>query len=149
MVADNRTGQLGGFDDGELAALLVDIGDLSGTGYTDDDLADLHALAEEAIESVLDAVGGSESQPEGLVKGNNVEDSAEMYADKSTRMVVLIMPIPQFIWTQTQLEKFRADTGAESNTEAILTLLSEWSGENPPAADAPIEPIPGTDEPAP
>lgn len=42
VATDNRTPALGGFDDAELAALLTsiaDLGDLIGTGYTDEDLA--------------------------------------------------------------------------------------------------------------
>jgi DNA modification methylase len=42
MVADNRTSELGGFDEEALAALLRSFdGDLEGTGYTLDDLAAL------------------------------------------------------------------------------------------------------------
>jgi hypothetical protein len=43
-LADNRTGELGGFDDDALAALLAaaqDANDLSGTGYDDHDLDEL------------------------------------------------------------------------------------------------------------
>ncbi len=39
VAADNRTAELGGFDDEVLADLLKDLPDLEGTGYTDDDLA--------------------------------------------------------------------------------------------------------------
>lgn len=40
-AADNRIGDLGGYDDELLAELLSDIPDLTGTGYTDEDLAKL------------------------------------------------------------------------------------------------------------
>lgn len=38
VAGDNRLGQLGGFDDRELYALLDGIDDLDGTGYADDDV---------------------------------------------------------------------------------------------------------------
>jgi hypothetical protein len=47
MLADNRTADLGNYDDGLLAQLLTDLDDatgLLGSGYTDDDLADLLTL---------------------------------------------------------------------------------------------------------
>lgn len=43
MLADNRTSDLATYDDSSLADLLRSIGDLSGTGWTDDDLARLLA----------------------------------------------------------------------------------------------------------
>lgn len=41
VAADNRTADLGDYDTDTLAALLADLDNLEGTGYTDDDLTDL------------------------------------------------------------------------------------------------------------
>jgi hypothetical protein len=41
MLSDNRTAEFGGYDDAQLAELLKDLPDLSGTGWNDDDLSDL------------------------------------------------------------------------------------------------------------
>lgn len=41
VAVDNRSADLGGYDDELLAELLRDIPDLTGTGYTDEDLAKL------------------------------------------------------------------------------------------------------------
>ncbi|WP_436757265.1 ParB/RepB/Spo0J family partition protein [Streptosporangium sp. V21-05] len=49
MLADNRSAELGGYDDQVLANLLQGLPDLSGTGWSDDDLTDL-----------LDDLGGVE-----------------------------------------------------------------------------------------
>ncbi|MDK7213412.1 DNA methyltransferase [Corynebacterium pyruviciproducens] len=38
VAADNRLADLGGYDEQSLADLLQDVGDLAGTGYTDEDL---------------------------------------------------------------------------------------------------------------
>lgn len=43
LLADNRTAELGGYDDEALAQLLEDLEELDGTGYTGDDLAGLLA----------------------------------------------------------------------------------------------------------
>lgn len=45
MLADNRTADLGGYDDGLLLSLLDTVGvDLLGSGFTDDDVDRLRAL---------------------------------------------------------------------------------------------------------
>ena len=54
MLADNRTSDLGRYDEGLLLGLLQDLGDLAGTGYTTDDLADLSRLTEPAAVPPLD-----------------------------------------------------------------------------------------------
>lgn len=41
LLADNRTADLGDYDDAQLAALLAELEDLEGTGYDGDDLDDL------------------------------------------------------------------------------------------------------------
>ncbi len=43
LLADNRTHDVGGYEDAELAAALRDLDDLTGTGYTADDLDGLLA----------------------------------------------------------------------------------------------------------
>ena len=57
VAADNRTAQLGTFDTDTLVALLDDMPDLEGTGYSDDDLADLMAassLSTDFLEGIID-----------------------------------------------------------------------------------------------
>ncbi|MBH0778803.1 ParB N-terminal domain-containing protein [Nocardia bovistercoris] len=56
VLADNRTGDKGGYDVADLLALLEELPDLEGTGYTDADLADLVAAA--------DAVGDGDDDNE-------------------------------------------------------------------------------------
>jgi DNA modification methylase len=48
VLVDNRTNDLAGYDDGELAALLESLDDLDGTGFAQDDLDTLLALLDEA-----------------------------------------------------------------------------------------------------
>ena len=57
LLADNRTADLATYDEGDLAALLTSLPDLTGTGYTSEDLAKLievPALEEETEQPRLD-----------------------------------------------------------------------------------------------
>lgn len=45
LVADNRTGDLGTYDDGQLLDVLEDQDELAGTGYTEEDKILLRAIA--------------------------------------------------------------------------------------------------------
>jgi site-specific DNA-methyltransferase (adenine-specific) len=57
MLADNRTADLGNYDDGLLAQLLTDLDDatgLIGSGYTGDDLADLLTLINTPLDGQTD-----------------------------------------------------------------------------------------------
>lgn len=53
VAADNRIADLGGYDAGDLAALLSSVDDLTGTGYSSDDLARMTAPLPEGF-PVLD-----------------------------------------------------------------------------------------------
>lgn len=62
VLVDNRAADLGGYDDRVLAALLESLDDLTGTGFTDDDLETLLALhagpiagtSDEELQAALD-----------------------------------------------------------------------------------------------
>jgi hypothetical protein len=158
VVADNRTSELGGFDVAVLAELLDGMdGDLAGLGYSTADIADLTALVQETTlpdnlddlftEPFSPAAAAPDAAPkprmgdDGLVsdgrRGIHHPDKTDVYADQSaSRMVVLTMPIPMFVWVQQQLEGVRAAVNADNNTEAVVKLLEQWSGTTAPAADA-------------
>ena len=59
VAADNRTADLGHYDDAVLLELLQELPDLAGTGYTDDDLSDMLDLAEgpPTLEQLADEYG--------------------------------------------------------------------------------------------
>lgn len=133
VLADNRTAELGGFDTGELLALLNDMPavDLAGVGYSADDMADLRAMMEERGPSIADILGETQDA--------DLADTGASYADRlTTRTLVLAYPIPQFIWAQEQLEKIRKDFNVETNAEAVMALIGDYSGE-PIPRDARIE----------
>lgn len=142
VVADNQTGQLGGFDEKELASLLSSFGaDIEGLGFTEADIDDLNALLEETelppVDSPFDKTSNDAANPgkrdDGLINAKDMTTRRDEYADAAgSRMVVLTMPIPLFVWVQGHLEKYRAEVGVETNTAAIIKLLEAWSGEVAP-----------------
>lgn len=72
VLADNRTSELGGFDQGALEGLLTALPDLDGTGYTSDDLESLSA----AVDSWSDSALGSGDTDEEDAKGRERADDA-------------------------------------------------------------------------
>lgn len=149
VVADNRTSELGGFDAAALAELLDSMdGDLSGLGYSAADMADLAALVQETTlpsdlgDLFSDPFAPNAPRPprtgeDGLIASNDMDTDADLYADKATRLVILTVPIAQFIWLQETLTTLRADLGVETNTEAIIAMVAAQTGLTPPDADAP------------
>jgi hypothetical protein len=147
VVADNRTSELGGFDTAELAALIDGFGDdIDGLGFTEDDIADLMALIEEGPDlTVTDGFGASNdlSHPggrdDGLINQPDLTQRRDAYlANAGSRLVVLTLPIPQFVWVQAKLEAYRVAEQVYTNTAAVVRLLEGWSGESAPAAEAPV-----------
>ncbi|AGT12737.1 ParB-like partition protein [Mycobacterium phage Reprobate] len=148
VVADNQTGQLGGFDTAELLGLLEGFGeDIEGLGFTDADISDLTALYEEQNPlTVVDPFNGDDTperkpflDPEtGLMNVKDITTNASEYAEQTARMVVMSLPVPQFVWAQEQMTKLRAERGVETNSDLLLSLLSEVTGETPPDADAEV-----------
>lgn len=71
VLADNKTADLGCYDEGVLASLLVDLPDLEGTGYTAAELDDLLAGVEDAADDVDDT---DSKQPEPIISYNLIFD---------------------------------------------------------------------------
>ncbi|AEJ95676.1 ParB-like partition protein [Mycobacterium phage Zemanar] len=139
VVADNQTGRLGGFDDAELAELVAGFdGDTEGLGFTDADLDDLNAILEERAD--LPPMGDPFAKDGKESTGSTDDDPdadtgpADAPGDPgSTRMVVLTLPIPRFVWVQQALERARVEFGVETNTDAVVALLEQWTGTEAPA----------------
>lgn len=150
VLADNRTSDLGTYDQHDLVALLTDLDhDLDGTGYDYDDLDDLSALLEE-IPAPRDHEPGThelrdgdpdddeddededEDRPAGLLNNSADSDNAEKYADRATRMFVLAFPIEQYTWVSNALEQVAEDHDLDTNSDVLLHLLSDYTGEAHP-----------------
>ena len=100
VAADNRTADLGHYDDAALIGLLQELPDLTGTGYTDDDLTDLLDLAE-----------GPPS----------LDELADEYGDPKDddTNVMLRLSVPPIV--ATQWDEHRA--GWDTDGEALEALL--------------------------
>ncbi|MFI6485174.1 ParB/RepB/Spo0J family partition protein [Nonomuraea sp. NPDC050663] len=80
MLADNRTSEHSEYDEEQLVALLQSLPGLDGTGWTDDDLADLLDSLDDEIEIVADEPGtGRSSSPP--PRPAHAEDDAESEED--------------------------------------------------------------------
>lgn len=138
LLADNRTSELGTFDEVQLAELLTELsaeGDLAGTGYTEEDLSDLLVSMEPPPAPAKPAA------PEKELRYN--EDGLDItvgFADgqrKQTgrRMLVLDLAVPVWLWLQGALEKIGDDLGLDSNQDVVLKLVSDKVGQPVPAAE--------------
>lgn len=149
VLADNKTAEDGfGYDQEILADLLGGLPNLEGTAFTADEYSDLLASLEEALPAPLDpaGIGDTVDAPppprvgdDGIIVSTDIDAQAHTYVDASTRLVVLTVPIPQFIWMQEVFTRYRNEHNLDSNTAAVLTLLEQWSGEAAPPAPAPPE----------
>lgn len=142
VLVDNKSAEDGfGYDSKILADLLAALPDLEGTAFTADEYSDLLASLEEALPDALDParlgdendVNPPRTGDDGLITSTDIDTQANSYVDASTRLVVLTVPIPHFIWMQEVLTRFRAQHDLDSNTQAVIMLLQEWSGELAPA----------------
>ena len=153
VVADNQTGKLGGFDEAQLAEIVAGFdGDIEGLGFTDADVDDLMAVLEEqelppSVSPQDDPMAKASDtanpgkRDDGLINAKDMTQRRDEYAEAAqNRMVVLTMPIPAFIWAQEKLEALRVERGLETNTDVVIALLEEWSGESAPSiAPTPAE----------
>lgn len=148
VVADNRTSDLGTYDDRALLTLLRELGeDMSGTGYSLDDYDDLLAAIEESDPAdptvLLPYAGTSGAYGEGgSAEGTNVRKTPsyaeyeEAYADRATRFLALVYPLAQYAWVVQRLGKIAAEEGVDSNAEAVLRIIERHTGDTAPTADA-------------
>lgn len=142
VAADNRTAEVGTMDDDVLVELLEGLdGDLDGTGYSDEDLADLLAIAEETTTDDAPPTAPQRTGEDGLIKQKDITTLSEEYGDRATRMVVLTYAVDRFIWVQETLTRYREEHALDTNTDAVRHLLEQWSGEEAPAVDDDEDPL--------
>jgi ParB-like nuclease family protein len=145
VLADNRTADLGGYDEHALADLLRELGDdLAGTGFGADDVDDLLASLEEA-----DAADPPQP-PTALIPGRepaagttrtapSYAEYAEQYASRATRFLALNYPPAQYDWIIGKLAAVSAEEGVGNSAEAVLRLVEQRTGETaPPLEDGQV-----------
>jgi hypothetical protein len=151
VLADNRTSDLGGYDDRALLTLLREVGeDLGGTGYDLDDYDDLLAALEEAdaanppqddgeLRPYAGAKEGSAYGEGGEGEGRNIRTTPSYaeyqnsYASRASRFMALIYPLPQYEWMVAKLEAIAAELSCDNNAETVLRLVELHTGEPSPA----------------
>lgn len=155
VLADNRTAELGGYDDASLLDLLRGLPDLDGTAYTQDDMGDLMAKLEESLPPITDGLepGDDNAVPkpprlgeDGLIASNDLDTDRELYSQRATRLVVLTLGIPQFIWAQERMTELRERYGVETNTEVFVRLLEDATDSTAPADETDGVAVGGADD---
>jgi hypothetical protein len=143
VAIDNRSSDLGKYDNETLALLLADLPDLEGTGYQDTDLDDLKALLQEQSTPDLDlqapitknympTVEVGESGQSNAKFTTSLGEYAERYAQKTTRMLMMDFPNDLYVWLIEKLTAYRASNNLTSNADAMIKLLEDVSGEKAP-----------------
>lgn len=137
LLADNRTGDLAGYDEAQLAELLTDLGDLAGTGFTEADLDDLIAELQEAGATPTRNKIGVDAR---FVNGATTADEADLnerldvYRQKAVRSLVFDYPLPVFGWLTDTMTALRSQHSVESNAALIVKLVEDASGTFAPQA---------------
>jgi hypothetical protein len=134
-IADNRTSDLATWDDKELLSTLEKLdseNQLELVGFASHDIDDLKALLSEmeSIELYNSGVfGDSDESAENVQSQDSFSDKAKEYATRSIRSIMLEYPLEQFAWAIKILTKLREERNLQSNADAILLLLQDYSKE--------------------
>lgn len=144
VAADNRTTDLATYDDRELLDLLNELTEVTGTGYTPGDMDDLAAALEEQSAALPGTTGpaldGSTAAPgeDGLLNAAEdhvLERRAAQYHQRDTRSMYLTFLLPEFEWVVPRLAALAERYDVETHTEAVLRLVAEATGDEPPQAE--------------
>jgi ParB-like nuclease domain len=131
VAADNRLADLGVYDEQKLLDLLGEI-DLVGTGYVAADVDDLLAMIEEQ-QTPEWKVAATTAQYENVQKRPTLEERADRYAERTIRLLMCEYPNAQYVWVIERLTELREKFSADSNAEAILKVISEYTGQEIPS----------------
>jgi hypothetical protein len=115
LIALNRTGQLGGWEDAQLLTLLDTLASsdagLTGIGFDINDIDDL-----------MDRLG--EHDPKDNTNDTTtISDYSDRYDEQGRRLIVLDYDKDDYPAVTARLKVLRERTGTESNAEAILAHL--------------------------
>lgn len=130
VAADNRLADLGNYDEKALLELLENIS-LEGTGYVPADLDDLLAMLEESSTAEW-KVAAPDAVHENVQSRPSLADRASHYAERTIRLLMCEFPNEQYIWVVERLTEIRKKTGAESNADAVIKVIEEYTGQTAP-----------------
>lgn len=123
VVLDNRTADLGTYDNDVLADLLGDLPDLDGTGYTDDDVQDLLIGLEDPEEFEPPTPGGASEG--GTPTPSETPSEENRWELASRKTIILGYPVARFVWVTEKLAQLGKAYGTKSNAEALQRLLED------------------------
>lgn len=115
LVADNRTNELGGWDDGMLQQILAELqasgndADLAGLGWSDKE---------------INALTRATNFDRDL--GPSPEEKLESYTNAAIKQMVLFFDAEEYDKTMARMQRVMDHAKRESHTEAFLALLDEY-----------------------
>lgn len=127
VAADNRTADLGAYDDRLLAELLGDLPDLDGTGYDPGDLDDLLAQLDEDTTDLDDDGDGYDAE-------TNYQERADRYEQSGTRSVVLEYGLDDYARVVQALTDLSDVWGLDSNAAVVDRAITQ-ARDAAPASD--------------
>lgn len=132
-IVDNRTGQLGGFDDEVLAYLLQGVGsDLSGTGYTEQDYAALIAPLEHVPVALPDFGHEPVTTPEPSRPTTEESTDTAPDEDRGPRNIPLTGLSQRYLaYLAEQLPALRLEMDVETNADVLVMLVMTHTGIRP------------------
>lgn len=143
ILVDNRTAEMARWDDGLLAAEIQRLErefemDFDGLGWTAEELDDLNAAMDEALDvTELPPVLEREQQPDeeptgdgeaGVIRDSSYNEFLDRYKDKTTRALMLEYPVEQFEKLVGYLATLREQYNVDNNAEAVWLLIEETVG---------------------
>jgi hypothetical protein len=138
VAIDNKTSDLGEYDSGALLDLLTTVGDLSATGYKENDLDDLLALLQEketpavSSDTRFSTLEQGETGQSGVKHIASLGEYAERYSQKTTRMLMADYPNDTYVWLMEKLAEYRVIHKLTNNADAIVKLLETVFNEKAP-----------------
>jgi hypothetical protein len=139
VAIDNRSSDIGQYDNKILADLLNSMDNLEGSGYTFDEYDDLKAEIQERDLPVLDqkttftSLQVGETGQSGTTFIPSLSDYAERYVNKATRMLMCDYHNDIYVWLIDALIEYRAANNLVSNADAIVKLLEDAVGKKSPS----------------
>lgn len=132
VLVDNKSSDLGGFDETLLANLLADRDDLTGTGYTPVDLDDMLSVARDAADEAAAAVeDAAPADPKPSTPTTPADDGnlADMDAPPTvnpmprSHSIILSYPPDQYAWVTAKLSELGDLWDTASSGDTIIRLI--------------------------
>jgi hypothetical protein len=129
LAVDNRTSDLGSYDNAALVALLDSMGTLEGSGYSDDDLDTLRFLIGQEPTEVL--TGATDAHYNGEDSGEREQREAAVgnyqpLAARGMAEMILVMPNTKHEQAVEWIQRLRGRWGVElTNGDIVYKALAE------------------------